>query len=218
MSEADPNGATPATEPGTADPTPSIEPPADDKHAAGLRRELVRHRDEAKTLREQLATLQAAETERQRKAAEEKGEYKRLYEESAAKVEALTGQVTELTSFREQVEQAAEARRIERLEALGDEWRADIPDDATGAELDRLLAITEKAKARVTAAATTAPADPPKAKVPAGTGNADGSQPADVITAEEKAWLDKRHPHLRGASTAVQRKMLDKFGPNRGAN
>jgi hypothetical protein len=174
----------------------------------------------AKEAMERADSLAAEKAERERKAAEEQGKYEELYGSTKAELQKAREQLDALQAFRAQVEEERAARRATRLDALGDEWRKLIPDDAEGEALDRLLNIAEKAKAKAGAAPTdetsSEDATPALAKIPSGPGGAGNGKQPDAISRAERAWLQLHHPAMLDRPTAVQRKMLDKFGPNAG--
>jgi hypothetical protein len=209
-----PTAGTPAPTPtGGATPTPSNDTPSDkmvpESALVGLRKDL-----QAKLAAERakVEKYEADQAEAERLAAEKTGEFERLYQETKAERDGLKAKVTELSTYREQVETRMEERRQVRIAALGEEWAAIIPESVTGAALDSLLDGLEARKAAASTATPAAPA-PKVPVIPGGNGGSDGSTATTVVSEAETAWMRDNKPSWLAAPRPRQRSLLDKFGP-----
>lgn len=121
----------------TGDDTATTEP----THAENLGKALKAARGENGALKARIAELEAAEAERERAAAEEAGEFKRLYEEATAKVSTLTETVSAFEARETARVEALTARNSERIKALPEQLQTLVPEgldaDATATWLDR---------------------------------------------------------------------------------
>jgi hypothetical protein len=140
----------------------------DPKDRAGLLAALQAERARAKAASERLTALESAQAEAARKAAEEQGNYRKLYEEAAPKLTRLQ----ELEQREAARLEALAARNSERLGLLPEELRELAPPNA---DAETLASWIERAEKRVP-------------REPTGTvarGGAPGSLPP-----EAKAWFD----------------------------
>lgn len=111
-------------EEGDETPDDSTEQPPEDPKEAGYFKGMQAERAKRQALEARLAEIETAQQERERKAAEEQGEFKRLYEETTAKASSLEEEVNKY--------RAAEAARIEKLEASNEKALADLPEHLRG--------------------------------------------------------------------------------------
>lgn len=168
---------------------------------------LMAERDKRQALEARLAAIESERAEADRAAAEEAGEYRKLYEDLKAKHGAAAEQLAAL--------QSAETARLEtlvqsnndRIVALPEHLRGLIPDglspDATASQIARLEALHTKP--------TATPAMPPGGRVVGA-----GVDPEE-LSPEIAAWVDADAPHLRGVAAKTVRKHFNKFGPGRPA-
>lgn len=96
-----------------------------------LRAENAKHRTRANA-------LEQAQAERERQEAEKRGEYERLYKESAQELSALRGEIETLRTFRAEVEEREETKRKALLQKLPDDLR-DTFQDATAPQIQTVL-------------------------------------------------------------------------------
>lgn len=128
---------------GTTDAGTDAEPVAlEGTHEAGLRKALIEQREAAKALKAELDRIKAAQQDAERRAAEEQGRFKDLYEAEKSKVSTYESQLSEYQE-REQSRLAALAdRNTQRIEALPEQFKALVPEglgpEAVAGWLDRV--------------------------------------------------------------------------------
>jgi hypothetical protein len=107
--------------------TPAADEPKvfDGEYVKKLREEAARYRTERNSLKEQAEKMAAEQAEREKKAAEEQGNFKKLYEDANKKLETLTayeerikGIETVFNAELESIKKAMNPKQIELLEKL----------------------------------------------------------------------------------------------------
>ena len=121
----------------------TVEVDTTDKAASGILKDLQKEREARRAIQAQLEQLQKAQEEAARKQAEEQGEYKRLYEEAATKLEPLTQEVETYRQREAARIEAQQQKQQERKSALPETARMLIPDGIEGDALDAQLAKLE---------------------------------------------------------------------------
>lgn len=168
--------------------TPGATEGADQKAAsrpdAGVLADLAKERKARQDMERRLAEFEAAKADAERKAAEEAGKHRELYEGLKPKYEEA---LTKLTAYeqREQARiEAVQQRNAARIAALPDDLRDLVPEgldpDATTAQIERLEARARKA-------------DPGFAKGGAAAG-ATQSKPSIPEECKAEALRNKRDP------------------------
>lgn len=106
---------------GDETPAPADDTPPEDAKEAGFYAAMKAERAKRQELESRLAQFEQEQAEKARKAAEEQGEYKRLYEETTAKAASLEEEVNKY--------RAAEQARIEKVEARNEAALAELPEN-----------------------------------------------------------------------------------------
>lgn len=154
--------------------TPAAKPPKgkipDEKLTPTKARKIIEDsRKEAIRLRKQLKELKEGKSTEDTKAAEERGEYKALYEQAKGELERikpevadLKQQVADLAPFRDTVETSTKAAREAALQKLPEELR----EKFTSADVETIEAVAARMAAPGTSpdAIPATPATPPPVK------------------------------------------------------
>lgn len=178
----DPTAPAP-TDPPNPNPEPVVPAPSDDPVITKAK--LEKSVAAEKQLRERLRKLEEAESERARKAAEESGQFKSLYESESAKAKDLSAKL-------ERYEKAIHATRERDLASIPEHLRAFAPEDPE--KFAEYVAAT-----RAQAPATTAPAPRPA------TPPASAPRPADPAAGGKKVW---KTSEIEGLSFEERRKAM----------
>lgn len=112
----------------------------------GLLRETQAERAKRQAAEARISELEAAEAERARKAAEEAGEYRRLYEADRARADELAKRVAAFEAAEKARLDAVAARNVERIKALPENLRgvvSALPDGTPPEVVSALLDRTE---------------------------------------------------------------------------
>ncbi len=133
------------------DPTNAVEPqqPAvepqtfDADYVKQLRQEAAAHRVAAQQRQQELEAIKAEQAKREQEEAEKRGEYERLYRETAAQKDQLATELEELRTFRAQVAEREEAERKQLLAQLP----ADVRDAFETATAEQIRVVMAKLSA-----------------------------------------------------------------------
>jgi hypothetical protein len=128
----------------TAPETTENAPTKPDNRTAGLEAGIAAERRKRQEVESRLAEIEAANAERDRKQAEEQGEYQRLYQESLAALEAVRGELEPTKAAHAELVDLVEADLTKRLEALPEDKRPPL-DGLPLARRRELLAWAESA-------------------------------------------------------------------------
>jgi len=162
---------------------PAVPPAADDFDKDRAMATISKLREFEKTAKAQikeLADLKASKAESERKAAEEAGNYKSLFEQAQTERAALESQLAEQTTLQERytaLTELIEKQAKSRMQALPEEIRAMKPDGDAMALLD-WLGKAEIAASKLSAAPRT-PGTPPGPRL--GSGNGTPPDTAQIV-------------------------------------
>lgn len=126
-------------------------PPEPSKAEVGQIAAIKAERERRQAAEAKIAEMEAAQEAARLKAAEEQGEFKKLYEESTGKLSALEEELNALRAEKAARLEAAKAEADRALEELPEDLRALVPDglspEAKLAQVRKVAALSKKEKA-----------------------------------------------------------------------